>query len=96
VAWLAYSHPRGAPGDQSFSVPATSTRMVDGTARTVSASTVKLTVRPCNVSANVVSCVLTVVSPHYDRKLHIAQSMTYLVDNEGDRFDMKSPYIACL
>jgi hypothetical protein len=72
VAWLAYSHPHGAPGEQSFSVPATSTRIVDGTAKTVGASTVNFTVKPCNVSSTVVSCVLTAVSPHYDRKLQIA------------------------
>jgi hypothetical protein len=50
-------------------------------------------VQKCSVGAKLVSCTVTVGSPHYDRKILILSYDTVLVDSEGDQFHMNNALI---
>ncbi len=94
VAYLAYAHPRGNPGQQSFSVPANggsgSSKETNGTGKHSREASLDFEMKKCHVGSKLVSCSLTVVSPRYDRRLIIAQYGSRLIDNEGDNFQMTS------
>ena len=84
IAWQTYEHTFGRSHDQSFSV---SVPVTDGhnfgRAKEIQ---LDFAVKRYSVEPKLVSCVMTVVSPRYDRQLVIVPSNTRLTDSDGDNF----------
>lgn len=94
VAYMVYAHPHGNLGQQVFSVPVntgTESQQVGGTTRHVKDAALNFEVKKCGIAPKLVSCTLTVVSPHYDRRLTIDSFYgTRLIDSDGDSFPITS------
>jgi hypothetical protein len=90
LAYLTYAHPHD-PSFQSFSVTLNSPeeRHAPGHG---SDKSLNFTVKHCDVGGKDVSCVLTVVSPHYDHLFKLFPFESHLTDGEGDRFPGEGPF----
>jgi hypothetical protein len=53
---------------------------------------VEFEVKRSSVSSKVVSCLLTVVSPTYDRTLYVQPYQSFLLDGDGDWFPMANQF----
>jgi hypothetical protein len=87
IAWLTYKHAFRTSADQFFSVPISPSPGVGSAAKQGS---LDFQVQKCSIGTKLVSCTLTVGSPHYDRKITIIPYDTVLTDREGDMFRMSN------
>lgn len=88
VSCMGYLHPHGE-SSQSFSVSLNSPQEPGATGQHVPDKSLNFVRKKCDVGAKLVWCVLTVVSPHYDKRFMLWPNQSHLVDNEGDSFALE-------
>jgi hypothetical protein len=91
VATFYYTFIRARP--QTFTVPVKPTSASSSPSSGIAAvfkrePGLDFEVKRCDVGRTLVSCILTVISPGYDRQLLLEPYNTFLADSDGDRFRM--------
>jgi hypothetical protein len=82
------------PRPQTFTVPIKPSAQQSGVLTGVFTHErgLQFEVKRCSVSSKVVFCVLTVVSPAYDRTFYLQPYQSFLLDADGDRFTMSDRF----